>query len=330
MKNKHIKLAAVTLLGMITLAGCSSNSEVASMKGGKITEEQFFDKLKEQATSSDVLTGLIINKVTMDNYGKDVKDSEVDEMYKDYEDQYGGKKEFEDILKQNNQSPKIFKDSIKQSLAFDAMLKAHLDISDEDLKAVWTTYHPEVETQIISFDSEKDAKDALKKIKDGDDFGEIAKEKSTEVITKEDGGKVTFDSTYTTVPENVAIPEEVKVAAYELEDGKVSEVITTQNPATGEDIFYVVKMIKNQKKGNDYKPFKDQLTTIAEDAKMSDAAFQQKVIGDELAKANVKIKDEEYKDILLPYLPQPETKSTDTDEDVVEEDIIEETTESTK
>ena len=195
------------------------------------------------------------------------------------------------------------------------MLKAHLDIKEEDLKATWATYHPSVDTQIIKLDSEDAAKAALKEINDGKSFDEVAKAKSLDETTKADGGKVTFDSTFTTKPEHVAVPDAVKEAAYKLEDGKVSEVITTTDMTTGTDAFYLVKMVKNQKKGNDYKKFEKELKEIAENTQMSDATFQQTAIGEELDKANVKISDQDFKGILDAYLPQKEETATSSTEE---------------
>ncbi|BDP92064.1 hypothetical protein EfmGK923_22370 [Enterococcus faecium] len=44
----------------------------------------------------------------------------------------------------------------------------------------------------------------MKKAADkGDDFSKLAKDKSTDTTTKEDGGKVKFDSTTTTEENNI-------------------------------------------------------------------------------------------------------------------------------
>lgn len=312
MKNKKFKLAAVALLSMVTLAGCSGGKDIVTMKGGKITDTQFFDELKKSATSSETLVNMIIQKITLDDYGKKVDQKEIDKQYAAYEEQNGGKKQFEALLKQNNMDAKQFKENIKQSLAFKEMLKSHIKITDADLKETWKTYHPQVETQIMSFDSKEDAEKALKKVNDGEDFAKIAKSDSHDTTTKEDGGKVKFDSTATTEPAGVTVPAEVKEAAYKLEDGKVSDLITVQNQQTGADVYYIVKMVKNKQKGNDYKPYEKELKEIFEQTKMADATFQQEVIGEELDKANVKIKDNQYKDILTPYLPQKEVKTSDS------------------
>ena len=52
-----------------------------------------------------------------------------------------------------------YKDSIKDGLAFQEMLKAHIKITDKDLKEIWATYHPDVDVQLISVNEEDKAKD---------------------------------------------------------------------------------------------------------------------------------------------------------------------------
>ncbi|WP_239024235.1 peptidylprolyl isomerase, partial [Enterococcus faecium] len=66
-----------------------------------------------------------------------------------------------------------------------------------------TTIPAEVKAQIIKLSSEDEAKDVKKSADDGDDFSKLAKDKSTDTETKEDGGKVKFDSTTTTIPAEV-------------------------------------------------------------------------------------------------------------------------------
>ncbi|MGX7024563.1 peptidylprolyl isomerase [Vagococcus hydrophili] len=336
MKKQSFKLAVVALLGVITLAGCSGGKSVATMKGGKITEDELYTELKKAPESSQLLTGMIVNKITDAAYGDKVDQKEVDKEFEKVQDQNGGKKPFEDLLKQNNLDVKTYKENIKSNLAFKEMLKAHLKITDADLKETWATYHPSVDAQIMVFDKKEDAEKALKDVNDGKDFTTVAKEVSKDEVSKKDGGKVTFDSTMATKPEGVLLPEQVKQEAYKLEDGKVSGIVESQNMQTGTDSFYIVKMVKNEKKGNDYKKYEKELKKITEETKMADPAFSQEVLGKELEKANVKIEDDQFKKILDPYLPKKEEKSDKKDDkksdkkDDKKSDKKEETTESTK
>ena len=302
MKKKFLALAIV--LGAGLLSGCTNAGEktAVSYKGGTISEQEVMDSLKKMQGADSTVQQLIVYQVFEDKYGDDVSAKEVDSQYDQTKKQLGDS--FDSQLKTAGYTEETFKDSIKQSLAFQEGLKKHIKLTDEELKTAWKTFHPEVEAQIIQVTSENDAKDVKKAADKGDDFSKLAKDKSTDTTTKEDGGKVKFDSTTTTVP------TEVKEAAFKLKDGQVSDVITSTNTSTYATEYYVVKMVKNQNKGNDMDKYKKELKEIATDTKLSDSTFRNKVIGEVLKDANVKIKDKDFENVLSTFTSDSSTASS--------------------
>lgn len=302
MKKRFLALAIV--LGTGLLSGCTNAGEktAVSYKGGTISEQEVMDSLKKMQGADSAVQQLIVYQVFEDKYGDDVSTKEIDSQYDQTKKQLGDS--FDSQLKSAGYTEQTFKDSIKQSLAFQEGLKKHIKLTDEDLKTAWESFHPEVEAQIIQVASEDDAKDVKKAADKGDDFSKLAKDKSTDTPTKEDGGKVKFDSTTTTVP------AEVKEAAFKLKDGQVSDVITSTNASTYTTEYYVVKMVKNQNKGNDMDKYKKELKEIATDTKLSDSTFQNKVIGEVLKDANVKIKDKDFENVLSTFTSDSSTASS--------------------
>ncbi|EMW5423881.1 peptidylprolyl isomerase [Enterococcus faecium] len=302
MKKRFLALAIV--LGTGLLSGCTNAGEktAVSYKGGTISEQEVMDSLKKMQGADSAVQQLIVYQVFEDKYGDDVSTKEIDSQYDQTKKQLGDS--FDSQLKSAGYTEQTFKDSIKQSLAFQEGLKKHIKLTDEDLKTAWESFHPEVEAQIIQVASEDDAKDVKKAADNGDDFSKLAKDKSTDTTTKEDGGKVKFDSTTTTVP------AEVKEAAFKLKDGQVSDVITSTNASTYTTEYYVVKMVKNQNKGNDMDKYKKELKEIATDTKLSDSTFQNKVIGEVLKDANVKIKDKDFENVLSTFTSDSSTASS--------------------
>ncbi|WP_305039079.1 peptidylprolyl isomerase [Enterococcus faecium] len=302
MKKRFLALAIV--LGTGLLSGCTNAGEktAVSYKGGTISEQEVMDSLKKMQGADSAVQQLIVYQVFEDKYGDDVSTKEIDSQYDQTKKQLGDS--FDSQLKSAGYTEQTFKDSIKQSLAFQEGLKKHIKLTDEDLKTAWESFHPEVEAQIIQVASEDDAKDVKKAADKGDDFSKLAKDKSTDTTTKEDGGKVKFDSTTTTVP------TEVKEAAFKLKDGQVSDVITSTNTSTYATEYYVVKMVKNQNKGNDMDKYKKELKEIATDTKLSDSTFQNKVIGEVLKDANVKIKDKDFENVLSTFTSDSSTVSS--------------------
>ncbi|MBM7690318.1 peptidylprolyl isomerase [Enterococcus ureilyticus] len=308
MKKKLI-LAAAGVLSIFTLAACTGGSQdIATMKGGTITVDDFFNQTKSSQQSQQIVQQMIIYKVFDQKYGKDVSEKDIqaqfDETKKNIEAQGGV---FADQLKQAGLTEKSYKEQIKQSLAYKAGIKAHIKITDEDLKAAWETFHPEVEAQIIQVATEDEAKEIKKQLDNGDDFAKIAKDKSTDTTTAKDGGKVKFDS------QTETIPEAVKTAAFKLKDGEISEPIQATDSTGYQSTFTIVKMVKNKDKGNDMAPFKKELTKIAETAKQNDQEFVQKVTSEVLTAANVKIKDDAFKDVLAGLVETKDSaKSSDS------------------
>lgn len=86
------------------------------------------------------------------------------------------------------------KEHIKEKLAYDKELKAHVKITDADLKIAWKSFHPEVQVQMIKLSDEKEAKAVKEKADKGEDFSKLVKEKSTDETSKKADGKVKFDS----------------------------------------------------------------------------------------------------------------------------------------
>ncbi|MDT2827987.1 MAG: peptidylprolyl isomerase [Enterococcus viikkiensis] len=294
--KKKILLATAGLLSVIVLGACSgsSNQDIATMKGGKITVEDFYNEAKKEQSNQSLVRNMIIYKVFENAYGDKVTDKQIDKEYEKSEKQMGDS--FESQLKSAGYTKKTYKEYLKQSLAFQAGLKAHVKITDKDIKAAWDSFHPEVTARIILASSEDEAKEIKKQLDDKGDFAKIAKEKSQDPTTKKDGGEIKFDSQSSTVP------AEVKEAAFKLKDGEVSDVITSMDSSTYQSSYYIVKMEKNSSKGNDMDKYKKELKQIAEDTKMADQTFSSKVIAEELKKANVKIKDDTFENILSDFL----------------------------
>lgn len=304
MKKKLLLCAASAVL-MFTISGCSSSEEIATMKGGSITVNDYFNDVKSQSTTQQTVQSLIIYKVFDEKYGKDVSDKDIQKKYDESKKTYDDAgQDFKEALEQAGLTEKTYKEKLKSQLSYEAGLKAHLDITDADLKTAWESFHPEVEAQIIQVSTEEEAKEIKKQLTDGKDFAELAKDKSTDTATKEDGGKIKFDSTSTT------IPDQVKTDAFKLKDGAVSDPIETTNSSTYQTSYYIVKMIKNKEKGNDMEPYKKEVEEIAENNQLTSSEFATKVISEELKEANVKIKDSAFSDVLAGYLET--TSSTDS------------------
>lgn len=304
MKKKKIILAATSALAVLTLAACSGSTDkdIATMKGGTITVSDFYDQAKTNSNNQQLVQSMIVYKAFENKYSDKVSNKEVNAEYKKLIESLGDT--YKSQLESAGYTEDSYKKLLKENLILQAGLKENVKLTDDDLKTTWKSFHPEVEAQIIKLSSEDEAKEVKKSADDGTDFAKLAKEKSTDTETKEDGGKLKFDSQSTTVP------SEVKEAAFKLKDGQVSDVISAMNTTSYSTDYYVVKMVKNQDKGNDMDKYKKELKQIATDAKINDDSFRTEVIAKVLKEENVKIKDDAFKNVLSGFTT--ETSSTDT------------------
>jgi len=303
MLKKKIMFGAVSAFSLIMLTSCGGSKDIATMKGGKITVEDFYNKAKTQSSSKTIVQNMIFSKVFEKKYGNKVKDSEVTKKFNETKKQYGD--QFKSALQSAGFTEASYKEQIRQQLAMQKGLEAHVKITDKDLKTAWASFHPEVSAQIIVLDDKTKADEVLKEVKaEGADFAKIAKENSTDTATKSKGGSIKFDSTSTTIPTNV------QIAAYALKNGEISEIITVSNSQTYQSQYYIVKMVKNKSKGNSMKPYTSQLKEIAKQTKLSDQTFIQEVIAKELKEANVKITDSAFSDVLASFTGTSSSSST--------------------
>ncbi len=306
---KKSVLMVIAILGIGLLSACSTNAmdqTAVGFKGGKITEEEVFDSLKRMNGADTTVQKLIVYKVFENKYGNQISNKEINAEYEKTKKQLG--EHFDSSLKALGYTEESYKKELKLGLAYNKGLESHVKVTDKELKTAWESFHPEVEVQIIKASSEDEAK-ALKKSADaGEDFTKLVKEKSTDTSTKDDGGKIKFDS------QTMNVSNEVKEAAFKLKDGEISDVITTTNTSTYATDYYVVKMVKNQEKGNDMDKYKQELKKIAAQNQLTDNTFVTKVIGEELKEANVKVKDTTFKNALDGFstAATSETQSTDS------------------
>ena len=82
MKNKKVRFAA--LIGLIAssslmLGACGgANTTVATYSGGDVSQESFYQELKESPSSKTILANLLIYRALDQAYGKSVTDKQVD------------------------------------------------------------------------------------------------------------------------------------------------------------------------------------------------------------------------------------------------------------
>ncbi|WP_400245137.1 peptidylprolyl isomerase [Niallia sp. JL1B1071] len=232
MKNKKvlIPILAVVLVALIIGAVyLTQRSEtVAAVDKEKITQEQLNEELNKQYGAS-VLNMMISNKVVdleADKEKVKVTDKEIKAELDKMVQQYGGQDTFNTLLAQNGLTEDVFKEQIEQNLKVTKILEPSIEITDDEIKTYFEDNKasfdtPEqVEASHILVEDEKTAKDVKKKLDEGGDFAELAKEYSTDTQTKENGGELGYFSTGQMV-------EEFDKAAFAMNVDEISDPVKT-------------------------------------------------------------------------------------------------------
>ena len=299
-KNVWKKAAAVLALASIALSAtaCSSNGKtVVSYKGGKITQQQYYDEMKKSQAGQSTLANMIIYDALENQYGKYVSDKEVTKEYNKYKKQYGSS--FSSILEQNGLTTSSFKKNLKTNLLTEAALKHIKKITSAQEKKAWKSYQPKVEVQQILVSKKSTAEKVIQELKAGKSFKSLAKKYSTDTATKNDAGKLpAFDSTDT------SLDSTFKKAAFKLKTGEY-----TTTPVKTQYGYHIIKMIKHPSKGT-FKEHKKEIDNQIYNEMAQDQNTMKSVIATVLKRADVSIKDDDLKNVLSSYVSTSSSSSS--------------------
>lgn len=302
MKKTWKKAAAVLALAGIALSAtaCSSNDKaVVNYKGGKITQQQYYDEMKKTQAGQSTLANMIIYDALENQYGKYVSDKQVDKEYNNYKKQYGS--QFSAVLEQNGMTTSSFKKNLKTNLLTESALKHIKKITKKQEEKAWKSYQPKVTVQHILVSKKSTAEDIIQKLNDGESFKSLAKKYSTDTATKNDAGKLpAFDSTDT------SLDSDFKTAAFKLKTGEY-----TTTPVKTQFGYHVIKMIKHPAKGT-FKEHKKEIDNQIYNEMAQDQNIMRSVIATVLKRADVSIKDDDLKNVLSSYVSTSSSKSSST------------------
>ncbi|MCG7338360.1 peptidylprolyl isomerase [Staphylococcus sp. ACRSN] len=222
--------ASALLLGACGNSATDSKDDtIISSKAGDVKVEDVMNKLGDEQIANSSFS-ILLNKLLADKYKDKVDTKDIDKEVEKEQKQYGGKDQFESMLKQQKMSLDDYKEQKKLQAYQKALLNDKVDISDKDIKKdTKKASHILIKVKENKDDkeglSDKKAKAKAEEIqkevsKNPDKFGEIAKKESKDTSSaKKDGSlgyviKGQMDSTF-------------EKALFKLKEGKVSNVVKT-------------------------------------------------------------------------------------------------------
>ncbi|MED1103079.1 peptidylprolyl isomerase PrsA [Bacillus paramycoides] len=275
MKGKHIFIITA-LISILMLSACGQKNDsatIATATDSTITKGDFEKQLKDRY-GKDMLYEMIAQDVITKKYK--VSDDAVNKEVQKAKDQYG--EQFKAVLENNRlKDEDDFKKQIKFKLAMNEAIKK--SVTEKDVKDY---YKPEIKASHILVSDENEANEIKKRLDAGASFEELAKKESQDIASKDKGGDLGYFGAGKMTPE-------FEKAAYKLKVGQIS------NPVKSPNGYHIIKLTDKK----DLKPYdevKDSIRKNIEEERLADPSYSQKLLQDELKKANIKINDSDLKD----------------------------------
>lgn len=305
---KKIILSVVLSASIFGLAACSSNDSdpdtVAKTNVGDITKDDYYNELKNR-DGGELLQNLVVVKVLEDKY--EVTEKEIDDQIEKFKEEQG--ENFEMWLMQigvTDVEDEAFRTQVKSLVLNEKVQYEGIEVTDEELQEKFDELKEnnqiEIKASHILVEDEDEAKDIKKKLDDGGDFAELAKEHSVDG-SAENGGDIGFF----TSQDNLV--QEFKDAAYELELDEISE------PVKSEFGYHIITI-------TDIPTFEDKkemVRTAVLQEKVNPEELQEK-INTLLKDADIKVEIEEFKD-MFQFEDLDKDKAENNSDDKVENDV---------
>ncbi|MBB4833294.1 foldase protein PrsA [Staphylococcus hominis] len=298
------KLIVPVTAGVLLLGGCSSHSTdskdntLISSKAGNVTVKDVMDKIgKDQIASTSF--SIELNKILADKYKDKVDTKRIDDDIKKEEKQYGGKDQFESMLKQQGMTLNDYKEQKKLSAYQKQLLNDKIKVSDKEIKDdTKKASHILIKVKSDSDKeglSDKKAKAKAEKIqkeveKNPNKFDEIAKKESMDAASSKKGGSLGY------VIKGQMVDKFDK-ALFKLKEGQISDIVKTE---------YGYHIIKADKE-DDFNKQKSQLKTkIIEQKVQKNPKLLTNAYKDLLKEYNVDYKDSDIKKSVEDTILNPE------------------------
>ena len=317
-----IAILLLVLIGVSTKNTKTTNGDdiVVKVDGKIITADDLYKTLKKQNGQSvaiNLIDEYILNKEykTTD----EMKES-ANKTIESYKSTYGNSytqflqynglnssKELKDLLIKNSKLTLVTESYIKDNLT-EKEMKDYYESSiygDISAKHILISFdYDDNATDKEKEEKEKKAKekalDIIKKLKNGEDFSELAKKYSTDKGSKENGGDLGYFNTGDMV-------EEFEKAAYKL---NVNEY--TLEPVKTTYGYHII-MKTGEKKKPSYKKSKETIIEkIVDEKKNNDSTISAKAMINLRKKYNINIKDKTVKSEYEDYIKEATTKTTTT------------------
>lgn len=263
----------VALVNGVEISQDAFNAEIEkiTMGGARNLPEERIKKIKENILKRLIEEELLRQEVK--RQGIEVTDQEVEEEFQKYKSRFRSEQQFQDYLTHGKTTVEEIKNRLRYNVSLNKLFTklGKLEVTEEDIKKAYEsgikvyTEPEQIHVQHILFSlsenapqnqveaAKKRAEEALKAIKKGTDFAEIAKKYSDDATTKEKGGDLGW------VRRGVMVPK-FEEAAFALKPQEV-----TKEPVRTHYGLHIIKVL--EKKEERVKPLEEVREQIVESLK---------------------------------------------------------------
>ncbi|MDQ0229824.1 peptidylprolyl isomerase [Metabacillus malikii] len=266
-KKTIVILAILIVAAIAVFIFLSTRSEVVAKVGKEnLTKDDLYTFFVEQNGEAAVET-LITQSIIDQEVKKEkisVTDKEIDEEVKKTIESIGGEEAFQQALASSGVTEEDFKKNMKTNMEIEKLLEPKIKITDEEMQKHFDenkeTYavQEQVEASHILVEDEATAKEVKKKLDEGGDFAELAKEYSTDTGSAQAGGELGF------FPKGQMVAEFEK-AAFAMKVDEISEPVKSQHG------FHIIKVTdKKEAEEANFEKSKDEIKDYLFSTKMQE------------------------------------------------------------
>lgn len=278
-------LALTMAASVLALSACNDKEEIiVSSKAGEITKNDLYNEMKD-TIGEQALQQMVIEKVLDAKY--DVSDETVTKEFEEQKEQFGDN--FDQYLAQEGQTEESLKKILRFNLLTDAALADGIEVTDEELEKRAEMMNTELHARHVLVADEETALEVKKKLEDGADFAEIAKEYSTEPAAETSGGDLGWFG-------YGGMVEDFQNGAYALELNTISDPVQSGHG------FHIIEVMDKREIEGDKITVEDKSVHQSIALEKVDQSTIVEKIAALLKDADVKVKDEDLKSALAMFM----------------------------
>ncbi|SFI54340.1 foldase protein PrsA [Paenibacillus sp. UNC496MF] len=262
-----LALILIVVLIKPPFGGSSGKQAVGSVNGVSITKDQLYDamaKLGGAQTMDNLIQDELI-KQEADKKNIVISDADVDKEIANIKKRFPSEAEFESALQQSGMTLDDLKAQTPMQLRIRKILEPQAQVTDKDVEDYFNQNKAqydqpeEVKASHILVATKEEADAIIKQLEGGADFAALAKEKSTDTGSKDNGGDLGFFG-------KGAMDPAFEKAAFALKVGEM-----TKEPVKSQYGYHIIKVTdRHEAKASTLAEKKDEIKEQLIQSKVSD------------------------------------------------------------